>query len=94
MPDTLTTTTRYFLTYRGVRLPLTLASEVDAAATENRGTFFRAGYDGAGLLRKIEKVVYGDIELVHVYDYDAGGALRHAVVTQAGDDPQLLTFPT
>jgi Family of unknown function (DUF6156) len=91
-PDLTTETTRYFLTYRGVGLPLALAEELDAAALGNRGTYFRATYDGAGQLVRCEKLVYGEVELEHVYQYDARGRLVRATVTSAGDDPQVLAF--
>jgi len=83
---------RYFLTYRGVKLPLQLADEVDEAAVHNRGTFFRASYDERGRLVRCEKVVYGDIELEHRYTYDAEGTLREASVACAGDEPWTVTF--
>ena len=87
-----TETPRYFLTYRGVALPLALAEELGPEALGNRGTYFRAHYDGAGRLVQCEKVVYGEVELSHSYEYDAHGKLTRATVTAAGDDPQILTF--
>jgi len=37
--------TRYFLTYRGVKLPLQLAEELAPETLANRNTWFRADYD-------------------------------------------------
>jgi len=85
-------TTRYFHTYRGVSLPLTLTEELEPAALGNRGTFFRASYDAGGRMVRCEKVVYGEVELEHVYEYDALGRLRRATVTAAGDEPRVLAF--
>ena len=85
-------TPRYFLTYRGVSLPLALAEELGPEGLGNRGTYFRAHYDGAGRIVTCEKMVYGEVELSHVYEYDALGRLTRATVTAAGDDPQVLTF--
>jgi len=81
---------RYFLTYKGVSLPLQLADELDEAGVQNRGTYFRASYDAQGRLLRCEKIVYGDIELEHVYTYDAGGRLREAQITSADEEPRIL----
>jgi hypothetical protein len=83
-------TTRYFLTYRGVGLPLALVEEVDRAAIANRGTYFEALYDATDRMLRCEKRVYGEVEFVHVYEYDAQGKLTHATITTAGDEPQVL----
>ena len=93
MPTTNDERTRYFLTYRGVGLPLKLAEELDAAGVENRGTFFRARYDAQDRLLGCEKVVYGEVELEHVYEYDAQGKLVQARITIAGDEPKSVFFP-
>lgn len=85
-------TLRYFLTYRGVSLPLTLSGELDEAAIGNRGTFFRAYYDARGRLVRVEKVVYGEIELEHIYEYDNAGRLAQARITLAGEETQCISF--
>lgn len=85
-------TTRYFLTYRGIGLPLSLGEEVDAAAVQHRGTYFRAHYDARNRMVRCEKLVYGEVELEHVYEYDLEGRLTRATLTAAGDDPQVLSF--
>ena len=76
---------RYFLTYSGVRLPLNLVSPLDPAELENRNTYFRATYDGAGKLTTCEKLVYGEIELSHEYVYRDNGILAHARISM-GDE--------
>ncbi len=76
---------RYFLTYSGVRLPLNLVNPLEAAALGNRNTYFRATQDAAGRLRTCEKLVYGEVELSHVYDYRADGTLEHARI-ELGDE--------
>jgi hypothetical protein len=91
--QTLVEATRYFLTYRGVRLPLALSEELEPAAARHRGTYFRAYYDANGRIVRCDKLVYGEVELEHVYEYDASGRLRQATVTTAGDEPQVLSFP-
>lgn len=85
-------TTRFFLTYRGVRLPLALSEELEPASARHRGTFFRASYDADDQLVRVEKVVYGEVELEHVYDYDATGHLRQATITTPDDEPKVLSF--
>ncbi len=86
------TTTRYFLTYRGVSLPLTLAEEVDRAGIGHRGTYFHATYDEHGRLVRCEKRVYGGVELLHEYIYDDGGKLTQATVTMPDEEPQVISF--
>ena len=86
-------TIRYFLTYRGVRLPLTLAEELQEADLRNRNTYFRAGYDGAGRVRWLEKCVYGEVELRHDYQWSDDGRLLEAGVWGAGEDePRRMQF--
>ena len=71
---------RYFLATSGVKLPLKLVNQIESTALTNRNTYIRAWYDGVERLLRFEKLVYGDIELSHVYDYDADGRLRRAEI--------------
>lgn len=80
------TTTRHFVTYTGVKLPLNLNAELSPAEVHNRITFFRAGYDAAGLLLRVEKVVYGEIESFHEYCYYPDGALQAATVVSLAEE--------
>jgi hypothetical protein len=86
------TTTRYFLATSGVKLPLKLVNEIEADALSNRNTFIRATYDGAGRLALFEKMVYGDVELSHRYDYGADGALRRAEIVMLDEEPTVIDF--
>jgi hypothetical protein len=63
----MTTDYRYFLTYSGVRLPLKLMQPLEPNELDNRNTYFRASYDPEGRITAIEKLVYGEVELSHVY---------------------------
>jgi len=83
---------RYFLTYRGVSLPLRLVEELDAQALRHRNTYFRAAYDGDGRVCWLEKLVYGEVEMRHDYRYDDthGGVLREATITVGDEPPQVL----
>ena len=47
---------------------------------------------GASRLLRFEKIVYGDIELTHVYCYDAEGALRRAEIILPDEDPAVMEF--
>ena len=83
---------RYFLATSGVKLPLKLVNQIESTALTNRNTYIRAWYDGVERLLRFEKLVYGDIELSHVYDYDADGRLRRAQILMLDEDPTVLHF--
>jgi len=83
---------RYFLATSGVKLPLKLVNQIEPTALTNRNTYIRAWYDEAERLLRFEKLVYGDIELSHVYDYDADGRLRRAEILMLDEDPTVLHF--
>ena len=85
-------TWRYFATYSGVRLPLRLVTPIEAAALSNRNTFIRARFDDAGRLLECEKLVYGEVELIHRYEYDADGVLRQAEITMLDEETRVLQF--
>ncbi|WP_245263396.1 DUF6156 family protein [Azorhizobium doebereinerae] len=83
---------RFFVSYTGVKLPFTLVNAIDPGALSNRNTFIRAYFDGAGVLRGFDKVVYGEIELAHRYDYHADGVLSRAAIVMLDEDPAELAF--
>ncbi|TVZ38802.1 hypothetical protein P886_3184 [Alteromonadaceae bacterium 2753L.S.0a.02] len=83
---------RYYLSYTGVRLPLKLVNPLEPAEIENRNTFFGAVLDDQGREAIIHKVVYGDIELAHIYGFDEDGKLRWAEITNADEETQRLEF--
>jgi len=83
---------RYFLATSGVKLPLKLVNEIEADALSNRNTYIRAYYDAAGVLLRFEKMVYGDVELSHCYEYDASGVLRRAEIIMLDEEPTILEF--
>jgi hypothetical protein len=80
---------RYFLSYSGVRLPLKLLGPLEASELKNRNTYFRATYDAEGRIVSCEKLVYGEVELRHVYAYDAGGALARARIAMGEDVSEI-----
>ena len=79
---------RYFLTYRSTWLPLQLTEELPAGALRHRNTYFRARYDALDRLILCEKLVYGEVEMRHCYEYDAAGRLCRAVITVGDEEPQ------
>lgn len=81
---------RYFLTYRGVTLPLTLAEELPPEALRNRNTYFRAAYDEAGRVLWLEKLAYGEVEMRHDYEWGADGTLHKATITMPDEEPQTV----
>ena len=82
----------YFATYSGVRLPLRLVTPIEPEALSNRNTFIRARFDAAGRLLECQKLVYGEVELTHRYEYGADGTLRQAEVTMLDEDTRILRF--
>ncbi|MBY6243657.1 DUF6156 family protein [Methylosinus sp. Sm6] len=81
---------RYFLTYSGVSLPLNLVSPLAADDLNNRNTYFRARYDAADRLLLAEKMVYGEVELRHAYEYRAEGGLARALIALGDDETEVL----
>lgn len=84
---------RYFATYSGVKLPLNLVSPIPEAELANRNTFMRAYFDSLGRLVACEKIVYGEVEMAHRYEYDAQGTLARAEIRMLDEEPAFLSFP-
>jgi Family of unknown function (DUF6156) len=83
---------RYFVSYSGVTLPLRLVSPIDADALSNRNTFIRAFFAENGAMTGFDKLVYGEVELAHRYEYFPDGALSRAVISMLGEDDVVLSF--
>ena len=83
---------RCFLSYSGTGLPLNLVGEIELAETENRNTYFGAQYDDQARELLIHKVVYGEVELEHRYQYYDNGALQCAVIINIDGEEQRLEF--
>lgn len=77
---------RYFVTYSGLRLPLNLVQPLDEKELHNRNTYIRATYDADGRLATCEKLVYGEVELLHEYFYRADGVLASARIAMGEDE--------
>jgi hypothetical protein len=83
---------RYFTTYSGVTLPFRLVNPIPEEALANRNTFISASFDEAGALTAFEKIVYGEVELSHRYQYDDEGGLIGAEIVMPEEDPVVLRF--
>lgn len=83
---------RYFVSYSGVKLPLKLVNELQDSDRDNRNTYFRGLYDAEQRLMRCEKLVYGELELLHVYSYHDNGILSQAEITDADGEITLLAF--
>jgi hypothetical protein len=80
---------RYFVSYSGVKLPLRLVDPLEEAKLENRNSYIRAEFDERERVFRIEKLVYGEIELYHHYENDEDGALKTAQISMGGETAKL-----
>ena len=83
---------RFFVSYSGVKLPFNLVNAIPAEGLSNRNTFIRAYFDHAGMLSGFDKVVYGEVELSHRYEYHGNGQLRRAEIIMLDEEPAALNF--
>lgn len=87
------TTLRYFTSYSGAGLPLRLVGELAADDMRNRNTYYVGTFDSAERLVRCEKIVYGETEVCHEYDYHADGRLARATIADGSDDPSIIDYP-
>jgi hypothetical protein len=80
-------TTRFFVTYTGVKLPFNLVNELQASEVENRNTYFKGYFDARDQLTGFDKLAYGEIELMHRYEYHENGRLSLAEITDIDGAP-------
>jgi len=73
---------RYFVSYSGVKLPLRLVNEISEADLNNRNTYYLGCFDAQDRMLLCRKIVYGEVESEHQYQYDENGALKHAQITE------------
>lgn len=88
----MTTTTGYFTTYTGVRLPLKLVGPLSESEILHRNTFIQATFDAAERLVSLQKKVYGDMVLRHAYAYHPNGALKRAEITVMDEDEEVTVL--
>ncbi|MFG1352419.1 DUF6156 family protein [Xanthobacter autotrophicus] len=82
---------RFYTTYTGVKLPFRLVEAIPEAQLTHRNTFIRAYFAADGLLTGFDKMVYGEVELAHRYEYHGNGALCRAEVTM-DEETVVLAF--
>ncbi|MDI4664480.1 DUF6156 family protein [Xanthobacter autotrophicus] len=82
---------RFYTTYTGVRMPFRLVEAIPQEQLTHRNTFIRAYFDADGVLTGFDKMVYGEIELAHRYQYHGNGALCRAEVTM-DEETVVLAF--
>lgn len=83
---------RHYVSYTGVKLPLKLITPIDGESLDKRITFFRGYYNAQEQLVAVEKVVYGEIEFEHRYDYHTDGRLKSAELREEDEAPRVLQF--
>jgi hypothetical protein len=83
---------RYFLTYSGVKLPLNMLTPLEDTDIANRNTYFRTYYDDQDRMVLCQKVVYGEVELEHRYEYYDSGILKRVEMIETDDDPKVMCF--
>jgi len=85
-------TCRYYVTYSGVGLPLNLVTPLEKDSLEQRITFIRGYYDDSEQLMVVEKVVYGEIEFEHRYQYHGDGRLKLVELIEVDEEPRVMRF--
>lgn len=84
------TTSRYYNTYSGVKMPFNLVGELHEHELRNRNTYFRGFYDAQDRFLGFEKIAHGEVELKHHYEYDEKGRLSSAEITDIDGDVRLI----
>jgi hypothetical protein len=92
MSEELSGICRFFLSYTGIQLPFKLVNELDVQQIENRNTYFCGYFDEQARLTGFRKLVYGELELQHRYDYHENGVLQRAEITDIDGDITVLAF--
>lgn len=88
MSELIQSNRKCFTTYSGVALPLKLVGPLDDTEVANRNTYFVGCFDDDERLVLVQKLVYGELELEHRYDYHANGQLRRALIRELDDDSE------
>ena len=73
---------RYFTSYSGINLPLKLVNETKETGLNNRNTYYRGYFNPRNKMLLCQKVVYGEVESEHQYQYYDNGVLKHAQITE------------
>ena len=84
-------TSRYFVSYSGIKLPLKLVNEITEASLNNRNTYYRGYFDAENRMLLCHKIVYGEVESEHQYHYYDNGVLKQAQITEE-DEVREIQF--
>ncbi len=87
-------TPRFFVTYTGVKLPFKLVNELQSSEVENRNTYLKGYFDAQDRLTGFEKVAYGEVELMHCYEYHDSGKLKWVEITDIDGEVAVLIYDT
>ena len=71
---------RYFVSYSGIKLPLKLVNEITEASLNNQNTYYRGYFNAQDKLLLCQKIVYGEVESEHQYQYYDNGILKSAQI--------------
>ncbi|MDO9424158.1 MAG: DUF6156 family protein [Methylobacter sp.] len=82
---------RYFVSYSGIKLPLKLVNEITETSLNNRNTYYRGYFDVQNRMLLCQKVVYGEVESEHQYQYYECGVLKSAQITE-DDEVRKIHF--
>lgn len=83
---------RHYVSYSGVTLPLKLITPLDDDSVDKRITYFRGYYNDQEQLVVVEKVVYGEIEFEHRYQYHPDGRLKSVELREADEEFRVIQF--
>lgn len=83
---------RHYVSYTGVALPLKLITPLEGDDLGTRITYFRGYYNHQDQLLTVEKVVYGEIEFEHRYQYHPDGRLKSAELIETDEAPRVMQF--
>lgn len=70
------------VSYSGIKLSLKLVNEITEAGLNNRNTYYRGYFDIQNRILICQKIVYGEVESEHQYQYHESGVLKHAQITE------------
>jgi hypothetical protein len=94
MTDQQSTVCRYFVSYSGVKLPLKLVNEISAEGLHTRNTYYRGYFDAQNRMLLCQKVVYGEVESEHRYEYYENGVLQHAQISEDDEERDIYFNPS
>jgi hypothetical protein len=83
-------TSRYFVSYSGIKLPLKLVNEITEDSLNNRNTYYRGYSDAQDRMLLCQKVAYGEVESEHQYQYYDNGVLKQALITENDEVREIL----